>query len=285
MGLKNFGFIDNSFVVFMRKQFMSDSYEGNEDMFDPGDIEKIEKDDWYVKRFLIAAYKNQDEAVKRMTESMKWRKQQRLRQLTDCDFPREFFETGSLFRYEEDRNGLPSLIMRLKFVRRIPEMLDYMKLFCMYNCFLIDEAQNGAGWVLVLDFTGCSYSQYQNIDLLHYFITTMHTNFPAGIDYVLAVDIPWVLTSFWSLVKMWIPEKRRDMVQFCSKANLSEFFDPANLPPVLGGYCKRKYKFYPKDTVSAYEFSKTRMDLSRDRCDEIFHEFEPLLQECAEEDE
>lgn len=284
MGLKNFGFIDSCFVVSMREQFMRESYDGNEADFDPKDIEKIEKDDWFVKRFLIAAYKNQDEAVKLMTQSMKWRKEKRLRQLKESDFPREFLETGSLFQYEADKNGLPSLIMRLKFVRRIPEMLDSMKLFCMYQCFQIDEAQNGAGWVLVLDFTGCTYSQYQNIDLLHYFITTMHTNFPAGIDYVLTVDIPWVLTSFWGLVKMWIPEKRRDMVQFCSKANLGDFFDPCNLPPVLGGYCKRKYKTYPKDAVSAYEFGKV-LGLSRDRCDEIYMEFEPLLQECAEEQE
>lgn len=74
------------------------------------------------------------------------------------------------------------------------------------------------------------------------------------------------------------------MVQFCSKANLCEFFDLANLPPVLGGYCKRKYKTYPEDTVSAWELGK-EIGLSRDRCDEIYMEFEPLLQECAEEEE
>lgn len=284
MGLKNFGFIDNSFVVAMRQQFMEQSYVGNEDAFEAADIEKITNEDWFVKRFLIAAYKNQDDAVKRMAEAMIWRKEQRLRHLKDSDFPREFFETGSLFQYEADKSGIPSLIMRLKFVRRIPEMLDCMKLFCMYQCFQIDERQNGAGWVLVLDFTDCTYSQYQNIDLLHYFITTMHTNFPAGIDYVLAVDIPWVLTSFWGLVKMWIPEKRRDMVQFCSKSNLGDYFEPSNLPPVLGGYCKRTYKSYPRDCVSAYEFGKV-LGLSRDRCDEIYMEFEPLLQECAEEQE
>ena len=152
------------------------------------------------------------------------------------------------------------------------------------QCFQIDEAQDGAGWVLVLDFTGCSYTQYQNIDLLHYFITTLHTYFPAGIDYVLAVDIPWVLTSFWGLVKMWIPEKRREMVQFCSKSNLTQYFDPEKLPPVLGGCCKRHYKTYPKDSVSAYEFGKA-MGLTRDRCDEIYYEFEPLLTECSEEEE
>jgi hypothetical protein len=284
MGLKNFGFIDNSFVVAMRKQFMAESYQGNEELFDPVDIEKIEKDDWFVKRFLIAAYKDQDDAVRRMTEAMKWRKEQRLRQLTDADFPREFFETGSLFQYERDREGLPSLFMRLKFVRKIPELLDYMKQFCMYQCFQIDEATNGAGWVLVLDFTGCSYSQYQNIDLLHYFITTMHTNFPAGIDYVLAVDIPWVLSSFWGLVKMWIPEKRREMIRFCSKDDLCEFFDLENLPPIMGGTCKRKYKLYPEKTVSAWEFAKV-MGLDRDRCDEVYLVFEPLLQECAQEEE
>ena len=133
MGLKNFGSLDNSLVVATREQFMTESYQGNEDAFDPIDIQKIQSGDWVIKRFLIAAYKDQDDAVRRMTEAMKWRKEQRLRHLKDSDFPCEYFETGSLFPYEEDRTGLPSLIMRLKFVKRIPEMLDSMKLFCMYR--------------------------------------------------------------------------------------------------------------------------------------------------------
>jgi len=59
----------------------------------------------------------------------------------------------------------------------------------------------------------------------------------AGMDYVLSVDIPWIFTSFWAFAKSWIPEKRRDMVQFCSKAQLLDYFDEENLPPVLGGTC------------------------------------------------
>lgn len=285
MGLKNFGFIDNSFVVEMREKFLaSETYQNQKDLFHPEDIRKIIEDDWYIKRFIIAAYKNIDEAVKLMSTAMQWRKEQGLHELKDSDFPREFFETGGLFQYEADVNGAPSLIMRLKFLKRVPELIEHMKLFCMYQIFLIDEMQNGAGWVLVLDFTDCGYSHYQNIDLLHYFITTMHTNFPAGIDYVLAVDVPWVLSSFWGLVRMWIPEKRRNMVQFCSKADLNKFFDPANLPLVLGGTCSRKYKFYPKECRSAYDMAQ-EIGLPQERCDEILAEYEPLLLECAEEEE
>ena len=173
--------------------------------------------------------------------------------------------------------------MRLKFLKRVPEMLDDMKTFSMRQVFEIDEATNGNGWILVMDFTGCDYSHYKNIDVCHYFISTMHTYFPAGMDYVIVVDLPWVLSSFWTFVRMWIPEKRRDMVRFANKGGLTEFFHEENLPPVLGGTCKKPYKFSPEHSPSAFDLA-TEMGLNPDRCDEIFEEFKPLLDEVALED-
>ena len=284
MGLKNFGFIADEYVVAVREQFMEDSYYGNEEDFYDEDIKKIVHEDWYIKRFIISAYKKQQDAVDNMTAAMKWRKEQGIRELKDNDFPREFFETGALFQYESDKNGSPSLIMRLKFVKRVSEMIDLMKKFCLYHCFKIDEETDGKGWVLVLDFTDCSYTQYQNIDLLHYFISTMHHYFPAGMDYVLSVNMPWIFSSFWGFVKGWIPEKRRDMVQFCTKGQLLDYFDKEHLPPVLGGICKRKYKVCPANCPTAWDVG-AEMGIDRERCDEIYQEYQPLLDECALEDD
>jgi len=284
MGLNNFGFIGEEYVIAVRKKFLNDYYSGHEEEFYDEDIKKITDDDWYIKRFIIAAYKNLDEAAVKLAAAMKWRKEQGVRKWKALDFPREFYETGALFIYEEDKHGAPALIMRLKFIKRIPEMMDFMKRFGIYNCFHIDEQTNGSGWVLVLDFSDCSYSSYQNIDLLHYFITTMHSYFPAGMDYVLSVDLPWVLSSFWGLVKMWVPEKRRDMVQFCSKSSLLEYFDASNLPPVLGGYSKKKYKTCPDNCPSAFDVGM-EMGLDKERCNEIYIEYQPLLEQVANEAE
>lgn len=282
MGLKNFGHVGQEYVDSARERFLREYYAEDRDSYDQDDIAQIKYNDWTVKRFIIAAYKNEEEACRRMAEAMRWRKENDLRSLTDDMFPREFWATGALFEYEKDRSGVPSLIMRLKFLKRIPEMLDNMKKFCMYQIFKIDNETNGDGWMLVLDFTGCGYSHYQNIDICHYFITTMHSYFPAGMDYVLIVDLPWVLSSFWGFVKMWIPEKRRDMVQFCTKDQLIDYFDLENLPPVLGGQCKRPYKTVPDNSLPAFDMG-IDMGLDPSRCEEIYQLYKPLLEECDEE--
>lgn len=284
MGLKNFGFIADEFVVSMRNKFLNEVYKGNEDLYDPIDIDKVMNDDWIIKRFLIASYKREDEAIERMSTALKYYKERDVHHVKENLFPREFFETGALFIYEPDRTGVPSLIMRLKFVKKTPELIEHMKDFCMYQIFKIDRDTNGRGWMLVFDFSDCGYQIYQHIDLLHYFITNMHTYFPAGMDYVLVVDLPWYLSSFWSLVRMWIPEKRREMVQFCSKANLTDFFEPENLPPVLGGTCARKYKSCPENCATAYDLG-IEMGLEKARCDEILQEWLPLLEAAKAEDE
>lgn len=284
MGLKNFGFIADEFVVSMREKFLTQTLPGHEDEYDTHDIEKIKNDDWILKRFLIAAYKNEDEAIERMSTALKYLKSRDVYNVTDSLFPREFFETGALFVYEEDRTGVPSLIMRLKFLKKTPELIEHMKDFCIYQIWKLDNATNGRGWMLVFDFADCNYQLYQHVDLLHFFVTSMHTYFPAGMDYVLVLDLPWILTSLWSLARRWIPEKRREMVQFCTRDTLTDYFDESHLPPVLGGTCKRKFKIAPEDSKTAHQHGLD-MGLEKSRCDQILEEWLPLLQAAQDEDE
>lgn len=283
MGLLNFGFIADEFVVRVRERFLNECFEMEPQDYDEDEIhKKIIEDDWFIKRFLILSYKNEEDAVKSLSVAMKWRKEYGLKSLKDNYFPREFYQTGALFTYEKDLNGLPSLIMRLKYFKRIPELLETVKMFCIYNCYKIDEMTNGSGWVLVMDFTDCGYSHYYNLDVLHYFVTTMHYYFPAGMDYVIAVDLPWILSFCWSIVKVWIPEKRQGMVKFATKDTLIDFFPLENLPPILGGKCTRDYKQVPENSPTGIEFGQS-IGVEIDRCEEIIEEYRPLVEEAERE--
>lgn len=283
MGLKNFGFIADTFVSNVREKFLRDVYEPTPELFDEEDIDQIKAKDWMIKRFLILAYKNEEEAVRLLSEAMQWRKETNVRHVKDTYFPKEFFESGSLFTYEHDKDGLPTLMMRVKYVKRFPELLDDYRKFMRHLIFRIDEQSQGNGWMLLMDFTDCGYGAYENIDLLHYFVTTLHYYYPAGMDYVLAIDLPWVLKTCWTVVKYWIPEKRRGMVRFCGKDGLEEFFDYDALPPPLGGTSTKQWIVSPEYCPSALEFGIGTLGLDRDRLDTIISEYEPLLEEARNE--
>ena len=95
MGLKNFGFIADSFVVSARERFLREYYQEDQDAYDPVDIEKITNEDWFIKRFIIAAYKNEEDACRKLSEAMKWRKETGIRYIKQSDYPREVSLDGS----------------------------------------------------------------------------------------------------------------------------------------------------------------------------------------------
>lgn len=137
--------IDPNAIKRMREKFFIEAYQEEKEAFDPEDIEQVKINDWYIKRFLLASNGNESDAYNRLVSALRWRKEMCIRSLKDEDFMQELYNTGSLFLYEKDKDGLPSLVMRCKFLKRIPEMLDNMKQFCMYLVFKIDEEVNGQG--------------------------------------------------------------------------------------------------------------------------------------------
>lgn len=57
MGLINFGHVSDELVEIIRQRFLKERYEGNEDSYDPADIEQVKNEAWMIKRFVILAYK------------------------------------------------------------------------------------------------------------------------------------------------------------------------------------------------------------------------------------
>lgn len=277
MGLKNFGFIGDEYVQRVREKFLLE-YETDKDSFNSEDIRKIRNDDWYIKRFLILAYKNEDDATVKLIDAMKWRKEKRIRETEDNYFPKEFFQLGALFIYETDKDGLPMLYMRAKYIMKIPEIRESIKKFTIHKIFEIDEQTYGSGWGVVIDFTDCNYSSYENMDMLHFFITAMHYYFPAGLDYALCYNIPWALKACWTMVKYWIPEKRRKMVQFASGDQIYNFIDKDKIPLEMGGSCKREYKQCPENSPSGVDFGIYELGLTRQEAERIIDIFKPHLQ-------
>jgi hypothetical protein len=279
MGLKNFGFIADNFVVSVREKFVRELEEKGREDYDPADLERIMTEEWDIKRYLILAYKKEDDAILRMSQALKWRKSNNIRHLKDNYFPIEFYTLGAIFPYEKDKEGLPSLFVRVKYIKRHTELDEEVKRFLRHNIWRVDEEAYGKGWVLILDFQDCGYSHLQNMDMLHYMVTTLHYYFPAGMDYALVIDFPWFLRTCWAIAQYWIPEKRRNMVRFVAKDNIMDYFEPKNLPKYFGGTCSRPYREAPPNSPSASDFGIYTLGLDRDRCAEIIEDYKPHLDE------
>lgn len=146
-----------------------------------------------------------------------------------------------------------------------------------YLVFQIDDAVEGQSWSVVLDLTNMSWSNY-DIDLLMHFLNLLKEYFPVSIDYVLAINFPWILSTAWTITKRFIPPERRDVVIFISDKEIFNYVDEENVPDFLNGTCKREYKLLPKNCTTIVEYLlKSEPKVSAKRIKEIIDIFCEVL--------
>ena len=66
MGLSNFGTVTDEVVQTVRKRFLTERIEGNEEYYVAEDIDQVRNSDWLIKRFVILAYKIEDDAIQKV---------------------------------------------------------------------------------------------------------------------------------------------------------------------------------------------------------------------------
>lgn len=257
----------------VRDMFLEEVYKQSPDEFHPEDVRLVENMDFLCQRFVIMQRKQVKQSVDMMTNVLKWRKEKRLHELQPEDFPQELPLCGAVFLYEADRFGNRTLYLRASMCKNCSELKAYTKDFLSYLMFKIDDSQDGTPFSVVMDLTNTSWSNY-DLDLLTHYLALLKDYFPVNLDYVLAVNFPWILSTVWSLIKRLIPQERRDVVMFISSDKIFEYIAPENCPDFLGGNCKTPYQYHVKSAPTFVDvLNKDMPKLSRKRVQEILNTF------------
>jgi hypothetical protein len=134
-----------------------------------------------IERFLISASVSEVDPFELICRCLLWRKEWRIMELKDTDFASEFYSKGGLFRYETDAAGTPLIYMRIKMVKKYPELDKHLKEFVAYQIHLLDSKANDdlCGWGIVFDCSDIGFANVQ-IDMLKFLITVLKDYFPAG---------------------------------------------------------------------------------------------------------
>lgn len=270
----------------LREKFLASIEPG--DCFYKEDIEKVKRDDWFVKRFLLARSRDVSASLSMMKEALKWRKSEGVRDLKPDYFPDDLFRLSSMFIYAPDREGNVTIYFRPKYVIKHPDMVPTLKKFGNYLLNIVDEETNGAGITVIADFNGSGIQVAESVDLLFYSISTINSYFPFGISHIVIVDLPIYLRAFWYAAKPLVPSNRRKLVDFISTADLKKLVAKEHLPDFLGGTCKLPYKGYsvvPPGCPSTYEFARNVLGLSDKAAEKIELCYRPIADEIEAADE
>lgn len=260
------------------KDLFMEQYKKEPELYYKEDVKQVEEMQFLLQRCIISRRKNVKDSLNMLIAMLKWRKEHKIRELTQQDFPIEYFTCGAAFLYEPDKFGNRTLYIRTQLLKAVPELKSSLKEFIAYLMYQIDDSVKGETWSVIFDLTNTGWNNY-DIDLLMHFLTLLKDYFPVNVDYVLAINFPWVLSAAWALAKRLIPPERRDVVIFISSNEIFNYIDKENVPDFLGGTCKREHKQTPKSclTVVDYLLSQKDPELSAKRIRDIIKSLSDVL--------
>uniref|UniRef100_A0A8D3CKX4 Motile sperm domain containing 2 n=1 Tax=Scophthalmus maximus TaxID=52904 RepID=A0A8D3CKX4_SCOMX len=214
-----------------RQRFNSEFVQDSTDKYDSRDVERLQTDDALVEGYLTWRIYVVEDALKMIDESLQWRKEYGVNEITEGTIPRWMFETGAVYLHGYDKEGNKIFWFKVKLhVKDAKTILDKKK----YVAFWLERyAKKEPGMPLTVVFD-MAESGLSNIDMefVKYIINCFKVFYPK-------------LLSAWKIVKSWLGPEAISKLKFASKSEVQTFIGPEYLPPHMGGTDPFKYSYPP----------------------------------------
>ncbi|CAG2109853.1 unnamed protein product, partial [Medioppia subpectinata] len=266
--------ISVAMVTELRQKFL-EIVSKNPELYYDKDIDKIKSDDWSLKRFLNQNKCNEEKALESIDKAMKWRKSFGVLELSDKDFPKQFFQSAPLFLYGQDLNGSQLLIMRAKVSRKIKSWIPTAQKFFVYLVEKAETMNKGKGATLLLD---CKDSGVKNtdIDFMKFSYHVLNDYYPGLVNAGLVYKLPKVMEAVYKAVKSWLNEEQEKYCYLISKKNIHEYVAQNQLPDLLLGLNQEPYRNIPDNSPTAHELAE-RLGIKVEKADKLVKHLEPFF--------
>lgn len=198
------------------------------------DVERWEKDDKWVEKFLHHHDMNVEQASKMAAEAMQWRKEFQINSLTPNIIPKYLMQLCGVYIATQDKEGHRILVMQGKDHDKNSKKLPHQKNFVAYWVEKIEKESNGGKITLLLDMREAGLKNL-DWDFLKFFFNLFILYYPDLVEHILVFESAWILSAAWKLIKSWFNPKLANSMKFVSKATIKEYIDDEELPERLGG--------------------------------------------------
>ncbi|KAG7502905.1 hypothetical protein JOB18_028576 [Solea senegalensis] len=227
-----------------RQRFKNEFLQDSTDKYDSRDVERLQTDDSLVEGYITWRLYVVDDALKMIDESLQWRKEFGVNDLTESSIPRWMFETGAVYLHGYDKEGNKLFWFKVKLhVKDTKTILDKKK----YVAFWLERYANrepGMPLTVVFDM---SESGLSNIDMefVKYVINCFKVYYPKFLSKMIIVDMPWIMNAAWKIVRSWLGPEAISKLKFASRSEVQTFIGPEYLPLHMGGTDPFKYSYPP----------------------------------------
>jgi hypothetical protein len=229
-------------------------------LLDDKEYQRFLSDDYYFARHIKRKKGDLEATIPFLIDVLKWRKKEGLSQLTETSFPKEFYEFGGIHVYGKDKDGNVICHIRLRLFSKIPEILDILKKFVLFQMLRADAesaeiaSQTGkdVGWVLLFDCTAAGVAN-ADLEMSNFVNNTLKNYFPYGQKYVLNHNLPWLLNALKNVVIAMLPSNVKKRIKFSNDKTIREFIADEQLPTYMGGTNNYPYPYIPQGAITTSE--------------------------------
>ncbi|XP_024143022.1 motile sperm domain-containing protein 2 [Oryzias melastigma] len=227
-----------------RQRFKNELLQESTEKYDQRDVERLLNEDALVEAYLQWRLHVVDDALKMIDDSLQWRKEFGVNDLSESTIPRWMFETGAVYLHGYDKEGNKLFWFKVKLhVKDAKTALDKKK----YVAFWLEryaKREPGMPLTVVFDMAESGISNI-DMDFVKYVVNCFKVYYPKFLSKMVIVDMPWIMNAAWKIVKSWLGPEAISKLKFASKAEVLTYIDPEYLPPHMGGTDPFKYSYPP----------------------------------------
>jgi len=225
--------------------------------FDERDIERINNDDLYVWLFVKHKQKDVDKAIDMIIDCLRWRESFGINDLLERNIDRRLFEIGFLYAHNFDKNGNPMVLFHTRLYRKDAHNPQEVKKLVAFGLETLSREYPGGKVTLIFDMQDSSLAN-MDMDMIKFLITNFQIYYPYMLEYLIVLEMPWILTAAWKIVKTWLSTEGISKIKFVNKTELlSQYVDADQLLTSMGGNDDFKYH-YPPQSSAAKKDSKPK---------------------------
>ncbi|CAF3824132.1 unnamed protein product [Rotaria sp. Silwood1] len=208
------------------------------EVYDQRDIERFNKIDEYTLMFIqhgqFATSFNQDRAFHIFDESMHWRKQHNVYDVSTSAFPAEYFDRKIIYYKNYDKFNHPILHFVVRNLRKGHEDNEALKRFITYNFETYIRENPGKHIVVLFDMSEAGIGNL-DYDIVKFIIASMQTYYPGLLAYLLMFKMPFLLSAAWRLIRTWMSSEADRFIKFTDTKTITDYISLDQLSKRMGG--------------------------------------------------
>ncbi|XP_076446615.1 motile sperm domain-containing protein 2-like [Babylonia areolata] len=213
--------------------------------YDDRDLRRLRTDDVYVTTF-IRGPSRLDEGVDLVHESLQFRKEYGVNDMTEDSFEQWMWDKHAVFYHGQTKTGHKIVFLRVKHHKKDAAQMPLVKKFFVFWLEMAFKSNPVDRIVTLFDMTEAGLSNL-DMEFIRFILTCFKLYYPTFLEKLLIYEMPWIFNAAWKVIKTWLSAEAIAKIKFVTKSDVHTYIDHGQLFEHMGGTCDLdSVNYYPR---------------------------------------